>query len=322
MRTLILNSADIVPNTGNATLSYEFTGGNVSLKKGQKIALASLQMYNSTFNITAANQNNILTYYWINSGSTSFNVVFPDGNYTIAEINDYFHLQMSLSTRLHYMVNSIGQNIYFLNININPTFYKVEITTTALSVGIAATNSWTQPVGASWTIPTTINPIAPTLRIPFSQTLAKMYIVLGFDINLPVYAIGQIPANNISGTYPTITQSPAVVGSSVAYSTLPPQVSVVSSYIMTCSLINNNYAVPNNLIYSFAPQGTVGEQFTVAPNQYVFIDVLEGQYSRFTVSFIDQNFKPVIFQDPNMIIQLVISDPPNIPLKRYNQTIQ
>jgi len=62
------------------------------------------------------------------------------------------------------------------------------------------------------------------------------------------------------------------------------------------------------LIYSFAPQGTIGQQFTVAPNQYVFIDVLEAQYSRFQVSFIDQNFRPVAIQDPNMIIQLIISE--------------
>jgi excinuclease UvrABC helicase subunit UvrB len=63
------------------------------------------------------------------------------------------------------------------------------------------------------------------------------------------------------------------------------------------------------LIYSFAPSGNIGEQFTVAPNQYVFIDVLPAQYSRFQVSFIDQAFRPVAIQDPNMIIQLVISDP-------------
>jgi excinuclease UvrABC helicase subunit UvrB len=72
--------------------------------------------------------------------------------------------------------------------------------------------------------------------------------------------------------------------------------------------VNNNYAVPNNLVYSFSPQGTIGEQFTIAPNQYVFIDVLPAQYNRFQVSFIDQNFRPVAIQDPNMIIQFVISE--------------
>ena len=82
----------------------------------------------------------------------------------------------------------------------------------------------------------------------------------------------------------------------------------ISSFILTCSLINNNYAVPNNLIYSFSPQGTIGEQFTIAPNQLVFIDVNEGMYNRFQVQFIDQNYRPVAIQDPAIIIQLIISD--------------
>ena len=67
--------------------------------------------------------------------------------------------------------------------------------------------------------------------------------------------------------------------------------------------------MPNNLIYSFAPQGTIGDQFEVKPNQYVCIDVYAGLYIRFNVQFIDQNFRPVSILDPNMIIQLVISDP-------------
>ena len=58
MRTLILNSSNIVPGTNNSILSYEFVGGGITLKKGQKLALASLQMYYSTFNITALNKNN------------------------------------------------------------------------------------------------------------------------------------------------------------------------------------------------------------------------------------------------------------------------
>ena len=36
MRTLILNSSNIVEGTNNSVLSYEFAGGNVNLRKGQK----------------------------------------------------------------------------------------------------------------------------------------------------------------------------------------------------------------------------------------------------------------------------------------------
>jgi hypothetical protein len=83
----------------------------------------------------------------------------------------------------------------------------------------------------------------------------------------------------------------------------------LSSFILTCSLVNNNYAVPNNLLYSFAPEGTFGSQFTIAPNQYVFIDANEGQYDKFLLSFTDQNGFPVAIQDPNYVIMIIISDP-------------
>jgi hypothetical protein len=122
------------------------------------------------------------------------------------------------------------------------------------------------------------------------------------------FAAGTYPNAVIAGVPPAQTQLPAYLIPQTFVSTTAPQVTPLSSFILTCSLINNNYAVPNNLIYSFAPVGTIGEQFTVAPNQYVFIDVLPAQYNRFNVQFIDQAFRPVAIQDPNMIIQLVISE--------------
>ena len=293
MRTLILNSTDILPNTGNATLSYEFAGGNINLKKGQKIALASLQMYNSTFNITAANQNNFFKYTWVDGNV--FDVTIPDGYYDINTLNNYLHFVMVQS--YHYMVTSTGDFVYFLTLGINPVKYAVELNAFGISVAIAAANVWVLPAGATWVLPIAL--IVP--RLTLSSAPNNFRFIIGF-------ASASFPNNTIGGIPPNQTQGGSLLSANTYTSTLVPQVSVVSSYIMTCSLINNNYAVPNSLIYSFAPQGTIGEQFTVAPNQYVFIDVLEGQYSRFTVSFIDQNFKPVIFQDPNMIIQLVISE--------------
>ena len=65
MKTLILNSTNILPNTNNSNLAYRFPT-SIILKEGQKLALASFSMYYSTFNITAANQNNTFKYIWFN----------------------------------------------------------------------------------------------------------------------------------------------------------------------------------------------------------------------------------------------------------------
>jgi hypothetical protein len=291
MRTLILNADNIVDGTNNSVLSYEFAGGNINLKKGQKVALANLQMYYSTFNITTANNNNTFSYQWVDG--TTYSVVMPDGFYDVDTINNFLHFTMVQNK--HYLLATSGDFVYFITLGINPTRYACEGNCFGMSVALATTNSWSLPAGATWVIPT--NFIVPELVVGTNN----FGLIIGFNA-------GSYPNTTIAGVPPAQTQTPAFTTDQQFLSTSVPQVSVVSSFILTCSLINNNYAVPNNLIYSFSPQGTIGEQFTIAPNQYVFIDVLPAQYNRFQVSFIDQDFRPVAIQDPNMIIQLIISD--------------
>jgi hypothetical protein len=291
MRTLILNSANIVDGTNNSILSYEFAGGNINLKKGQKVALASLQMYYSTFNITAANRNNSFSYRWIDG--VVYNVLVPDGFYDIPALNNFLHFVMVQNK--HYLVTSTGNNVYFITLGVNPTRYAAEVNCFGISVALAATNVWVLPAGATWVLPT--NFIVPELIVGTNN----FGLVIGF-------AAGSYPNAVIAGVPPAQTQTPAYTTDQQFLSSFTPQVSPVASFILTCNLVNNNYAVPNNLIYSFAPQGTIGQQFTIAPNQLVFIDILPAQYNRFNIQFIDQDFRPVAIQDPNMIIQLIISD--------------
>jgi len=295
MRTLILNSSNIVEGTNNSVLSYEFAGGNINLKKGQKVALASLQMYYSTFNITQANRNNSYSYVWMD-GTTNV-VLMPDGFYDILSLSNFLHFTMVQNK--HYLETSTGEFVYLMTLGVNPVLYSVELNCFGISVALAATNVWTLPAGSTWVLPT--NFIVPELVVPSSIT-SNFGLVIGFNS-------GTYPNSVIAGVPPAQTQTPAYLTDQQFLSTTVPQVTPLSSFILTCNLINNNYAVPNNLIYSFAPQGNIGEQFTIAPNQLVFINVLEAQYSRFQVSFIDQNFRPVAIQDPNMIIQLIISEP-------------
>ena len=104
------------------------------------------------------------------------------------------------------------------------------------------------------------------------------------------------------------TQSPSYSTIQTFSSTTTPQVSPLSSYLVTCNLLNNNYAVPNSLLYSFSPQANFGEQFTISPNQYSFIDIQKGQYTAFEVSFLDQSAYPVVLKDSNLVILLIIAD--------------
>ena len=159
MRTLILNSANILQGTNNSILSYEFIGGNINLKKGQKVALASLQMYYSTFNITVLNNNNAFAYVWVDGGT--YTVLVPDGFYDINALNNYLHFTMVQNK--HYLVDAVGNFVYFITLGINTTQYAVEVNCFGISVAVAAANVWVLPAGATWVLPN--NFIVPELGV-------------------------------------------------------------------------------------------------------------------------------------------------------------
>jgi len=386
MRTLIVNSSNVVANTNNSVYRYNFPAGNVEFKAGQKLALGSIQMYYSTFNITSAQSNNQFSYIWVDGREIT--VTIPDGFYDIGQLNDFLHFVMVQQG--HYLLDSTGNYYYFITFVVNASTYQININTYPMSlvlypvstytIGTYATSTitssspstpvpWSRPtntitpmlrvlannfrniigytagyypqgqVGYSSTVPTT--PLAPATitNSPTSTTfsitsisatalttsggpalLAGMvisgagvttgtYIVSGSG-NSWVVSVSQTVSSPITGTYYSMsaTQSPSYSTIQSFSSTSVPQVSPLSSYVLTCNLLNNNYAIPNSLLYSFSPGGAFGVQFTVAPNQYSFIDIQPGQYNSFQVSFLDQNNIPVALQDNNLVILLIIAE--------------
>jgi hypothetical protein len=290
-RTIIINSSNIISNTNNSQFQYNFPGGGIDLKPTQKIGLVNLSMYYSTFNITISNNNNSYSYIWIDG--LSYNVIMPDGFYDIDTINNFLHF--TFVQNQHYFISSNGDYVYLITWNVNASRYSVELNSFGISTSLSTTNSWTKPVGSLWLIPT--NFIIPKIVIPSN----KFSLVVGFSV-------GKYPNSVISGVPPSQIQTPSYLTNQQFLSSFTPQVSPLSSYILTCSLINNNYAIPNNLIYSFSPKGTIGEQFEIQPYEYMMINCNPGTYSYFTLTLVDQNFQPVSIQDPNIIIQLIISD--------------
>jgi hypothetical protein len=387
MKTLIINSTNVVANTNNSVYRYVFPAGAVNFLDGQKLALGSIQMYYSTFNISSAQSNNQFSYIWVDGREIT--ITIPDGFYDVGQLNDFLHFVMVQQG--HYLTDSNGNYYYFITFVINTSTYTININTYPMSLTLypvatytigsyttatITTSSPATPV--AWSRPT--NAIMPMVRI---LSNSFRYIVgyntgyypqgaTGYATTTPTTALAQATITNtnpstafsitsIVGTALTTTGSPALlagmvisgltvsitqgtyivsgsanswvvstsqsVGSgtgffysmgasqSPSYSTIQsfsssftPQVTPLSSYLLTCNILNNNYSVPNSLLYSFSPNGAFGEQFTVAPYQYSFIDIQKGQYTSFEVSFLDQTNKPVVLQDSNLVILLVIAE--------------
>lgn len=281
MRTLIINSNNVVANGFNDTYRYNFPVGAVEFKN-DAVAVASVNMYYSWFNITSSStgsqyNNNTFQYTWPSStGTTLHTVVIPDGYYSVSALNAY--LQSVMVENGHFLVDGDGNYVYYLEFLENATYYSVQMNAFAfpssLPVGYTNPNSLTFPAQSR----------TPQLIVMSSNNFKD---IIGFS----------------AGTYPAVTQSTTFT----QLSNNTPQVSPVSSLIMTCNLLNNRYAIPSTLLYSFTPAGTAfGDIISVQPPEMSFVDIQDGTYTDITIEFRDQNFNRVAIRDPNLVILLVI----------------
>ena len=274
-KTIILNTSNIVENSNNTKLVYNFPSGGFTFKNDM-IALLSLYQYFSIFNITSDYGNNSFSYTWFDGVEYSFTI--PDGYYEISDLNSYFQSIMIANT--HYMTNSAGQSIYFLEFVVNTARYAVQINSYPLDTDIQSSNGYILPSGASWSVPTT-------------STLSQFNInTTGFGEVLG-YEIGSYPSNQTGSTTASFLSSVA------------PQITPYSSILVSCNLVNNRAVIPSNILSSYTPLGTsIGGLFKFEPNYLQFADVEDGQYTQFVLEFRDQLSRPIIIRDPNMLMTL------------------
>ena len=274
-KTIILNTANIVENSNNTKLVYNFPSGGYSFKNDM-IALQSVYQYFSIFNITSDYDNNTFSYVWFDG--VEYTITIPDGYYEISDLNSYFQSIMIANT--HYMTNSAGQFIYFLEFVVNTSRYAVQINSYPLDADIQTTNGYNLPTGATWSVPTT-----STLS-QFKVNTSGFGEVLGYEI-------GSYPSTQVGSTTLSFLSSKA------------PQITPYSSILVSCNLVNNRAVIPSNILSSYTPLGTsIGSLFTFEPNYLQFADVEDGQYTQLVLEFRDQLNRSIIIRDPNMLISL------------------
>ena len=293
MRTLIISSANLVQNGYNDT--YQYTFPVPCHFKDDQIAVQSVAMYYSWFNITSSStgstyNNNTFNFTWPSGNAPLYNnqrgtytITLPDGYYSVSNINSY--VQSIMYSLNMYMTDVNGSIHYFWELLTNSTYYSIQFN--AFIVPTSSSNAAALYPG--YTMPTNF-PYATTATTPQLGILStnSFSSVIGFS----------------AGTYPTSpSPSPYTV-----LSTSTPQVSPVSSLVMTCNLLNNRYAIPSTLLYSFTGGSTsYGSLIQASPTgQLPFVDVQNGSYNSFTIQFLDQNLRTIAIRDPNLVVLLVI----------------
>ena len=288
---LLLNSSNAVPNEptgfgGRQTYSsFTFNFSQSVSLTGKVLSLAGLDMFYSWYSVTQLFGNNSFSYVWNANPPSTYNVVIPDGFYSIVELNAYFEFVMV--TNKTYLIDNNGSNVYYLSLDTNPSSYGVQLNIASLPNTLPV--GWSIPVGATWTLPAT--PSTPQFIVNNSN-FGDLIGFLG-DASSPV-------------SYPPIIQT----SNYSAVSTYTPQVSPVNSVIMTIDIGTNPYNKGiSPILYTFAPVNTTfGQNIEIKPPQLLWTDIISGSYSTMTITFLDQNLRRLRILDPSLTMSIVIRD--------------
>ena len=208
--TLVLNSNNVI-GANNNTYQYKFIQGGLNIKEDYEMAIGSLTIPYSWFNVTNLYQNNSFTITFPYS-TTSYvmNITLPDGFYTVSDIQNYIELQC-INQGL-FLINN-GENVYCFDLSYNQTYYACQVVMELIPS--------TLPDGFSY---------APYGYWSSAGGLPSAPSTCTFDTG----TIG-----TIIGAPNNTTVGPAFSSNISFLSTTTPQGSVVNSLILRCDLISN-----------------------------------------------------------------------------------
>lgn len=294
MFVLVLNSTNIVPDGLNNKLVYKFPSSVVF--KDKYIAVSSIAMYYSWFNITNLIGNNVFTFTWTAGAiTTTYTVTIPDGLWDIAAINNFIQFRC-IELNLYYTL--AGINYYPFEILTNINRYAAQLNTYLIPT--------TAPVGA--TTPAGFPGFPTTTQNSVVTFPKKFNAILG-------YTAGFVSAANIGnattfGT-PSASNNYAAKNSigTISYlSNVAPDVQPNASILFVMSNINNPYTQPSGIIYSLNSTVAVGELITEKPPNFMWNKMIDGAYNELRLTFLSPQLQQLTINDPNMTILLTIRD--------------
>jgi len=297
MRVLVLNQTNLVQDGMNNKLVYSFP--NSIQFKNNSVAVSSVSMYYSWFNISSAYSNNTFSYTWVQgAATTTYTITVADGLYQVSDLNNL--LQFEMAKNGTYLINGSGAYVYYAEFIINPNRYAVQINTFQFPIALPAT--FTLPSNWVGAFPTqTFN---PSITIP-----AKLNIILGYGAG---FATNQNTNNAFTPpTPPTVSTNYATKNTSntLSYlSNVAPNLQPNSSIYFALSNINNPYSLPSSIIYSLVPQGEVGTLIVERPPQFMWNKMIDGTYNQLTLTFLGSDLQPIKINDPQMTVLLTIKD--------------
>jgi len=222
----------------------------------------SISIYHSFGNVSQTYGNNSLSIYWPNN-STYYTMTLADGGYTVPDIN--YAIQQFCVVNGLYMMDSTGKNVYFVECVTNSNRYAVQLNFyTIPTTSQASSLGYTLPSSASWSLSASSS-LTPT--ITFSSAFGKLF---GFG----------------GGTYPAASPLTSNVQ---LVSPMTPDIATVNSLIFRSNIIQTQYNIPNDVLYSIPLSVSYGSMITVNGNGVnQFVEVANNRYDQVELLICDQ----------------------------------
>lgn len=276
MKSIVLNSTNVIQGSSNSVYQFDFPK-SYNFKKSSKLALQSLAIPYSWYNITAAYNNNQIKIVYNNITNI---MTLPDGWYDITAINSALqNFTLLSSNNLPYAIDNNGNYIYFIEFIYNITNYSVQLNSYPCNLS----TNWTNPKNAI------LNGYCPQITIPNNMSL-----ILGLPQNtlMPL-------TNNVNSNYST--QS--------SFYGLIPNFNPVNAVIVRCDLLYSQYSNPSDVLFSFNTQNqSFGNNIAFQNSSLALMSIASGNKTGLKISFYDQNYNRLNILDNNLVIQLLIYD--------------
>lgn len=295
MFILVLNQNNLVQDGTNSELVYKFP--NSVVFKDKYIAVSSISMFYSWFNILQVYNNNLFTYTWTSGTTTNvYTVNIPNGLYEISDINNYIQF-ICIQNGTYWSI--FGNNYYPFELLVNANRYAIQLNTYLIPT-TTPTDATTPTNFVGW--PTTEQNSVVTFPSQFNK-------IVGYSANFSSNPNLNNAYNPPSPSSKSSNYVAKLAGGQLSYlSDLSPQVQPNSNVLFNISNINNPYAVPSSVIYSLSPSVKIGEQITDTPPNFMWNKLIDGTYNELRLQLKGTDGQRLMINDPNMTILLTIRD--------------
>ena len=304
---VVFNSNNFVIENNKLTnqLRYQFPVATDFSKK--QVGISSISLYNSFFNVQTQYFNNTILitmpyYMSFISGNNTGTLILNDGYYSVENINTLIE---NFCIENGYYAIQNNSPIFFFQMQDNAIQYKIELDFYLVQQSGNSSSLFTIPLNAA--------------GIPFYSIITTG---LTMDGNFPQFgSIGTLtPMINFNDEFGSLIgfnnastginmYPPTNPPSKFQYlSNTTPSLNIITSLIITCNLVNNTLAIPNNVLGSIAISVPSGAYLSQQSPQISFSDCNQSQAYYIQITLWDQNLKPVYLNDNDILIVIAVRD--------------